>query len=445
MHSCICKRLGLFIVEQDGYCIPINLLAEKIECEEHSKIFMDEKALFANLGRMRDNLRFSQMIAFNGKLQNVTWNPILQERFVWKMTKDGLQNSRHLMDTLCKRQDIHMWISNASLEDLCANRYLLTLILERNPEYYALSVSLRDRLERIDVHRVFEFLYFTSFEFLKQCFMNGSQKVTVVDRDICDVFNCAKIIASSSDRIVCTLIKENVMRMEFPRTVLYLKKEPNTFHTFMDCKVMIFFDALIRFLPSLIRINGELHEPRIFTYKVLVLESISIKEAVGGQTLLQWLKEKVIDNISMFALSYCVNSVARHLCGVTDRHANNIKIIPERNQYVNIDNKYGLGISRPYGLDTHGTGMLHELNDFFGETIMQEVKSIAVDLLSYLRICHGKDIISLGKIVFYDLVAASHIEEFLNEKLSQEQELVDSFSTSIKNTTKHTIQILKSS
>jgi hypothetical protein len=71
--------------------------------------------------------------------------------------------------------------------------------------------------------------------------MNGSQKVTVVDRDICDVFNCAEIIASSSDQIVCTLIKENVMRMEFPRTVLYLKKEPNTFHTFMDCKIMIFF------------------------------------------------------------------------------------------------------------------------------------------------------------------------------------------------------------
>jgi hypothetical protein len=64
---------------------------------------------------------------------------------------------------------------------------------------------------------------------------------TDLKRSLLWIVNCAEIIASSSDQIVCTLIKENVMRMEFPRTVLYLKKEPNTFHTFMDCKIMIFF------------------------------------------------------------------------------------------------------------------------------------------------------------------------------------------------------------
>jgi hypothetical protein len=87
--------------------------------------------------------------------------------------KIRLEDARHLIDTLCKRQDIHMWISNASLEDLCANRYLLTLILDRNPE---LSVSLRDRLERIDMYRVFEFLYFSSFEFPEAMFYERISK-----------------------------------------------------------------------------------------------------------------------------------------------------------------------------------------------------------------------------------------------------------------------------
>jgi hypothetical protein len=133
-----------------------------------------------------------------------------------------------------------------------------------------------------------------------------------------------------------------------------------------------------------------------------------------------------------------INDVFKNIASLPDRHANNVKIISERNQY-----KYGLGISRPYGLDTHGTGMLDELNDFFGQTLIQEIKSIAVELLRYLRICHRKDIISLGKMIFYDLASAAHIEEFLNKKLSQEEELIDSFSTSIKNATKHTIQVCK--
>jgi hypothetical protein len=118
--------------------------------------------------------------------------------------------------------------------------------------------------------------------------MDESRTVTVADRD---VFNCAEIIASSSDQIVYTLIKENVMRLEFPRTVLYLKKELNSFHTFMDCKVMTLYDSFNRFLPALIHINGGLHEPRVVTYNVLVVEGISIKEAFRGQTLLQIVRK----------------------------------------------------------------------------------------------------------------------------------------------------------
>jgi hypothetical protein len=131
----------------------------------------------------------------------------------------------------------------------------------------------------------------------------------------------------------------------------YMKKELVSTHIYMA-----FYASLNRFLPSFIHINGSLYKPRITKCQIL------IKEAVGGKTLLNWMNEKVIDNLSMFAASFCINSVVRHLCGITDRHPNNIKIIPERNEY-------GLGISKPIGIDIYGTWILFGLHEFFGDSL----------------------------------------------------------------------------
>jgi hypothetical protein len=180
------------------------------------------------------------------------------------------------------------------------------------------------------------------------------------------------------------------------------------------------------------------------TYNVIVVDDLAIKEAVGGERLLDWMKNKRVENLTMFALSFCVNSVARHLCRVTDRHPNNIKITPERNEFVNIDNKFALDISKPYGLDTHGAGMLPGLHDFFGDALMQEIKSTALEVLGYLRISHLHEIIKLGNIIFSDLAPGSHVTDFLAAQMENEAELLESFSVSFMNTTKHTIQVLKS-
>jgi hypothetical protein len=83
-----------------------------------------------------------------------------------------------------------------------------------------------------------------------------------------------------------------------------MKKEPFSFHAFMDSKIMTFYSVLNHFLPSLIRINGLLFSPRIVTYNVIVLDDLAIKEADGGETLLNWMKNKKVENLKMFALSF---------------------------------------------------------------------------------------------------------------------------------------------
>jgi hypothetical protein len=46
---------------------------------------------------------------------------------------------------------------------------------------------------------------------------------------------------------------------------------------------------------------------------------------------------------------------------IRDRHPTNVKIIPERNEYV--DNKNDLGISKHSGIDARGSGILEFIGD----------------------------------------------------------------------------------
>ena len=77
--------------------------------------------------------------------------------------------------------------------------------------------------------------------------------------------------------------------------------ESNAKLVHMDCKVQAFYNELNSLLPSLVRIGTDTFRPRIYTYRAVVVGNLSVKEAVGGETLLQWMKNMRVQNITEFA------------------------------------------------------------------------------------------------------------------------------------------------
>ena len=91
------------------------------------------------------------------------------------------------------------------------------------------------------------------------------------------------------------------MRVDFPRVSRFVNMESNAKLVHMDCKVQAFYNELNSLLPSLVRIGTDTFRPRINTYRSLVVGNLSVKEAVGGETLLQWMKNMRVQNITEFA------------------------------------------------------------------------------------------------------------------------------------------------
>lgn len=446
--QCIAVHLRPLLVEQSGFSIPIKLLVDRVQCGEHADVLENSGTLrYATLGRIKNALGFSTVTISGDRneLENVNWMACAGS-LVWK--KEMRQTGQSLLMNIIRRKhDLDVWISSASLRELCENRQIINLICERNPEYFGLYRALANRLEEVDGNKIFDVLQSRSFKFIQKCFRKRIENARVSSDDL-PIYNILGFlnenIVSESESVHCIFVKENVMRIEFPYVSMYVKEERKSSLSYMDCKVMVFYDELNKLLPSFVSFSGKYYKPCIMTYKVLVFDDISIKEAVGGLTLLEWLKEKVVDDLAMFAVSFCINSVARHICGISDRHPNNIKILPMQNAYVNIDNKYGFGISKPIGLDSSGTGIVGELYDFFGDDMMAEIKRTAAELLRYWRLCHKDDIISAGKTIFHDLAPASYLEIYFASKLADEQELIDSFLPSFQNAAKRFFQDLKS-
>lgn len=445
---CIADYLRSIIVHCPGYFIPLDLIVDHIECSEHNRcISTSHSSFYSTLGMVRMRLNLDRSVReANKTLLNVQWSKPECQKLIWKIGSHV--HGPGLMDIIRCQQDLHIWVSSASLHDLCRNRVLINLLVDRNPEYFAFIRALQERLKTVDVHCMFDLPSSPSFKFLEMCFAERFSDVIAIspgDHPIYDVLgNVDEEIVDASDLVKCIRVKDHVVRVDFPRVSRFVKMESNAKLVHMDCKVQAFYNELNCLLPSLVCIGTDTFRPRIYTYRAVVVGNLSVKEAVGGETLLQWMKNMRVQNITEFALSVSVNSVARHICGISDRHPNNIIIIPESNQYVNIDNKYGLGLSKPLGVDSYGVGMLSGLRDFLGETLMEEIECICIQLLRHLRICHSADIISIGKIIFHDLAAASYLESYFTSRLENEEELASSFATAIQNAAKHTIQIIKS-
>jgi predicted ribosome-associated RNA-binding protein Tma20 len=287
-ESCIVDHLRALIVHCDGNFLPMDLLQDYIQCSEHAHYFSTSNPYFYTmLGNIRVILNLPKSVrVYQQKLVNVNWRNLSIYKLIWNL--ESIKIDSNLIEIIHKKQDVHTWIASASLVDLCKNRYLINMLLQRNPEYFGLVRALQKRLSEVDTHGLFDLSSSQSFSFLKKCFSQSTSNVRVSKEDvpIYDVLSCVdNDIVKVSETVLCERVKEYLMRIDFPQVSRYVKKETSVEHIHMDCKVLVFYSELNKMLPSLVSINSKMLVPQIITYQVVVIDDMSVKEAIGGETL----------------------------------------------------------------------------------------------------------------------------------------------------------------
>jgi hypothetical protein len=156
------------------------------------------------------------------------------------------------------------------------------------------------------------------------------------------------------------------------------------------------------------------------------MNKFSIKTPVAGIPLLSWSPEFPVKNRKSLCVSIAFQYLAGFICLVKDRHANNVFIDIEASRLIFIDNKHCMGCS-VHGIDAYGFGMTHSLRNYLQEVgLFSEVKSIAKEMLMYLRVMHRDTLIKFSKVVFYGLRTGEDIEKMINYQLNDEAELLAS-------------------